>query len=254
MPQAVVVPVEHLSAMIFDTDGVITDTARIHAAAWKRAFDEFLRGRARRDGGRFRPFDMRSDYPRYVDGRSRLDGVRAFLGARGITLPEEAPQDDPGAATPASLGDRKDRYFLEHVRSYGVVAFPSTVALVRGLLDRGIGTAAVSASRNCATVLRASGAAGLFDVRVDGVDAARLRLPGKPDPALFLEAAARLRVPPERAGVVEDACPGVTAARHGGFGLVVGVDRDGRAAELYRQGADVVVSDLGELTLPEVPD
>ncbi|RCV48745.1 HAD family hydrolase [Marinitenerispora sediminis] len=250
--KAVVMPVEHLSAMIFGTDGVVTDTARIHAAAWKRTFDEFLRVRARRDSGRFEPFDMRADYLRYVDGRPRLEGVRTFLGARGITLPEEAPGDDPGATTPAALSDRKDRYFLEHVRHYGVAAHSSTVALVRGLLDRGIATATVSASRNCAAVLRAAGAADLFDVRVDGIDVARLRLPGTPDPALLLEAAARLGVPPARAGVVENACPGVTAARRGRFGLVVGLDPGGHTTELYRQGADVVVTDLGDLTLPEV--
>lgn len=242
-----VIRLDRVRTVIFDTDGVVTDTARVHAAAWKRVFDAFLRARAAELGEELRPFDVRADYLRYVDGKPRLDGVRSFLASRGIALPEDAPADDPRRETVRALGARKDAYFLDQVRRYGVAAFPSTVALVRELRRRGARTAAVSASRNCARVLAAAGVAGMFDARVDGVDAARLGLPGKPDPALFLEAARRLGVPPERAAVVEDAFAGVEAGRRGGFGLVVGVDRGGQRDALYARGAGVVVADLDEL-------
>ncbi|SDR17486.1 HAD family hydrolase [Thermostaphylospora chromogena] len=228
-----------VSAVIFDTDGVVTDSARVHAAAWKHVFDTFLTGR----GGR--PFDIREDYLRYVDGRPRHDGVRTFLASRGITLPEEAP---PGTPSVRSLAEAKDALFLEQLERYGVAAFPGTVALLHDLRHRGARTAVVSASRNCSRVVTAAAVAHLFDVLVDGNDAARLGLPGKPDPALFLEAARRLGVAPERAAVVEDALPGVEAGRRGGFGLVVGVDRTGGgAAGLAAAGADIVVADLDEL-------
>ncbi|MBL0886001.1 HAD family hydrolase [Myceligenerans indicum] len=241
-----------LDAVVLDTDGVITDTARVHAAAWKRAFDEILgdRDRDRRDGGRREdtrtaPFDIGSDYLRFVDGRSRADGARTFLASRGIVLPERE-----GAGSLEALLDRKTGYFLEEVAEHGVRAFPSTVTLLRELRDRGAGIAAVSASRNCGAVLHAAGVDGLVDVRVDGVDAARLDLPGKPDPALFQEAARRLAVPPGRCALVEDSLVGVEAGRRGGFGSVVGVDRQGRLREdLAGRGADVVVRDLAELTL-----
>ncbi|MFL1427190.1 MULTISPECIES: HAD family hydrolase [unclassified Nocardiopsis] len=232
---------DHIETVLFDVDGVVTDTARVHAAAWKRLFDAFLSERARTNGtggqGRFAPFDEREDYVRFVDGRSRLDGVRAFLASRGIRVPERGAGD-----TVASLGARKDRHFLQALRRSGTSAFPVVVAIIRGLRERGCATAAVSASRNCAEVLRAAGVADLFDVRVDGVDAARSGLAGKPAPDLFLEAARRLGVAPGRAAVVEDAFAGVEAGVRGGFGFVVGVDHGGRAAELYRRGADAVIA------------
>ncbi|WP_080046801.1 HAD family hydrolase [[Actinomadura] parvosata] len=230
-----------LRAVIFDTDGVVTDTARVHAAAWKHVFDHFLRGRSA-------PFDVRGDYLRHVDGRPRLDGVRTFLASRGITLPEGGPDDEPGAATVHGLGRAKDALFVRQVTRDGVAAFPSTVALLHELRRRGCRAAAVSASKHCRLVVASAGLMHLFDVVVDGNDSARLGLPGKPDPALFLEAARRLGVAAEEAAVVEDALPGVEAGRRGGFGLVVGVDRSGsQAAGLRRAGADVVVPDLAEL-------
>ncbi|RPF21367.1 HAD family hydrolase [Myceligenerans xiligouense] len=236
---------EAIDAVVLDTDGVITDTARVHAAAWKRAFDEFLRERGRRTGARLPSFDAEADYLRYVDGRSRADGARTFLGSRGIVLPEGA-----GAGSLDALLDRKTRYFLDEVAAHGVRAFPGTVAFLHELRRRGAGIAAVSASRNCGPVLRAAGVEHLADVRVDGVDSARLGLAGKPDPALFLEAARRLATRPGRCALVEDALVGVEAGRRGGFGLVIGVDRTGRLrADLRERGADPVVGDLAELTV-----
>ncbi|GLU49528.1 HAD family hydrolase [Nocardiopsis ansamitocini] len=245
------VPLGQILAVIFDVDGVVTDTASVHAAAWKRTFDEFLLDRSRSGLGPFRPFDLRQDYRRFVDGMGRSDGVRTFLASRDITLPEGDEPNRPEALTVSSLGDRKDHYFLDYIRRYGVAAFPSTVAFVHELRDRGLRTAAVSASRNCKAVLRAAGVTALFDVRVDGIDAARWSLPGKPDPALFQEAARRLAVAPSRAAVVEDSLAGVEAARRGGFGFTVGVDRAGQHDGLIDRGADVVVADLGELALSE---
>ncbi|MFE3461144.1 HAD family hydrolase [Nocardiopsis aegyptia] len=232
-------------AVVLDTDGVITDTARVHAAAWKHVFDDLLRRRARERGEEFRPFDTGADYLLHVDGRPRADGVRAFLASRGIDLPEQASR--PGEDSVAALADAKDAAFRAALDRDGVAAFPSTVALVRRLRKDGIGVAAVSASRNCARVLAAAGVDALFDVRVDGVDAARLDLAGKPAPDLFLEAARRLGTPPGHTAVVEDSLAGVEAGRRGGFALVVGVDRTGQAAALAERGADVVVPDLGEL-------
>lgn len=241
------VPPAQLDGMIFDTDGVITDTARVHAVAWKRTFDRFLRDRAHTGREVFRPFDLRDDYLRHVDGRPRSDGIRAFLASRGIELPEQPPDGDPGAASVAGLAAEKDACFLESLERDGVVVFPSTVELIRRLRREGVAVAAVSASRNCARVLDEAGVSPLVDVRVDGVDAARLGLAGKPAPDLFLEAARRLGVRPERAAVVEDALAGVEAGRRGGFALVVGVDRSGHAQALYEHGADTVVADLAEL-------
>ncbi|GAA4947562.1 hypothetical protein GCM10023224_34060 [Streptomonospora halophila] len=247
-----VIAAEEITAAAFDMDGVVTDTASVHAAAWKRTFDDFLRAHARSRGEAFVPFDLRGDYLAHVDGRSRLDGVRAFLASRAIELPGEHPCADARTMTVEALGDRKERCFLDYVRTYGVTAYPSTIELITTLRHAGIATAIVSASRNCAAIVKAAGAAGLFDVRVDGRDAERLRLPGKPDPALFLEAARRMGVPPARTAVVEDSPAGVEAGALGGFGLVVGVDRSGRAAELLARGAGVVVSDLAELAVAGV--
>lgn len=236
-----------LDAVVFDTDGVVTDTASVHAAAWKRMFDGYLEGRAARTGEPFVPFDAEEEYLRHVDGRPRYDGVRTFLASRGIELPDGEPDDPPDRETVCGLGNRKNDYFLAHLRERGAEPYPSTVALVRQLQARGIRTAAISASRNMAEVLDAAGLAELFEVRVDGVIAGQEDLPGKPDPAVFLEAARRLGVEPGRAAVVEDAIAGVEAGRRGGFALVVGVDRAGHADALAAAGADVVVEDLGEL-------
>lgn len=232
-----------IHAVVLDTDGVVTDTARVHAAAWKRVFDRVLRGRSA-------PFDIREDYLRHVDGRPRLEGVRTFLAARDLSLPEGGPDDPPEAVTVHGIGAAKDRIFVEQIEKYGVAAYPATVAFLREVRYRGARTAVVSASRHGRRVVASAGVAHLFDVLVDGTDMARLGLPGKPDPALFLEAARLLEVPPERVAIAEDSLPGVTAGRRGGFGLVIGVDRSGRAAELRAAGAHVVVSglDLMEVT------
>ncbi|MEV4064725.1 HAD family hydrolase [Nonomuraea dietziae] len=237
-----VIDLTRIRAAVFDTDGVVTDTARVHAAAWKHVFDGFLHGRSA-------PFDIQADYLRFVDGRGRLDGVRTFLSSRGITLPEGGPQDEPGAPTVHGLSLAKDALFLRQVRRHGVAAFPSSVDLLAELRRRGCGIALVSASRNCRTMIMSAGIVHLFDVVVDGVDAASLGLPGKPDPALFLRAATLLDVPAARTAIFEDALPGVEAGRRGGFGLVVGVDRTGQEAALRQRGADVVVRDLSEISL-----
>lgn len=244
-----VVDLNSVAAVIFDIDGVVTDTARVHAAAWKRTFDFYLRQRAKTADVRFSPFDVHSDYLTYVDGKSRLDGVRDFLASRGITLPEGRPSDGPDAQTVHGLGAHKDAYFLECLRRDGVAPYHSSLAFISDLKKRGVLVAAVSASRNCAEVLRAAGLSSIFDARVDGIDAAALKVPGKPDPAIFLEAARRLRVAPARAAVVEDALAGVEAGRAGGFAMVVGINRDGQEPRLYDHGADVVVSGLSELRL-----
>lgn len=243
-----------VDAVVFDTDGVITDTASVHAAAWKRLFDRYLRERAEREGEPFQPFDADEDYRRYVDGKPRFDGVRTFLGSRGIDLPQGEPSDPPERETVCGLGNRKNGFFLEHLREHGAEPYPSTVAFVRELRARGVRTAAISASRNMSEVLDAAGVGGLFPVRVDGVVADELGLPGKPDPAVFVEAARRLGVEPSRTAVVEDALSGVEAGRRGGFALVIGVDRTGHADALRDAGADVVVGDLSEVELAGLPD
>jgi alpha,alpha-trehalase len=237
-----------LEAVVFDTDGVLTDTASVHAAAWKRLFDEYLQLRATRDGEPFRPF-TEADYLRSVDGRGRYDGVAGFLASRGIQLPWGDPDDPPDRETVCGLGNAKDRYFVAHLREHGAEPFPTSVAFVRELRERGLRTAVVSASRNMVAVLESAGLRELFDAEVDGIEAARLGLPGKPDPALFLEAARRLRVVAGRAAVVEDALAGVEAGRRGRFAVVVAVDRGGQAVALAERGADVVVTDLGDLAL-----
>jgi len=235
-----------VSAVIFDLDGVVTDTATIHARAWKSLFDEFLSRRPAAAGEDHRAFSD-DDYRRFVDGKARHDGVASFLRSRGIQLEPGRPGDDPGVPSIYGLGNAKNRTFLALVAAGGVPVFDSSVEFVRTLKRRGVQTAVVSASENCAAVLEAAGVAALFEERVDGLDALVLGLPGKPDPALFLEAARRLGVAPGRAAVVEDAIAGVEAGRAGGFGVVIGVDRSRRGTELLRGGADMVVSGLGEL-------
>lgn len=234
--------------VIFDLDGVVTRTAEIHAAAWKELFDDFLRCRAAAEGAPFRPFDIETDYRRYVDGKPRSAGIRSFLESRDIQLPEGAPDDPLDRETVYGLGNRKNQRFLELLKHRGVQPYDSTVALIRALRQEGMATAAVSSSRNCAAVLDAAGLAGLFDARVDGVEAGSLNLPGKPAPDIFLEAARRLGVKPRRAVVVEDAVAGVEAGRRGDFGLVVGVDRLADPDRLAAAGADLVVEDLSEIS------
>ncbi|MFB7914792.1 HAD family hydrolase [Streptomyces sp. NPDC056061] len=232
-------------AVVLDTDGVITDSAGSHAAAWKKAFDACLSGIEGQ-----RPFDAVDDYLRHVDGRSRRDGAAAFLASRGLDLPEGSPDDPPGTRTVWAIAARKDELFTQALRTEPVRVWPGTVRLLDALRGRRTPCAAVSASRHATELLTRAGLIDRFDVVVDGNEAGRLRLAGKPDPALFVEAARRLRTPVRDTAVVEDALAGVEAGRRGGFGLVVGVNRAGgpdSAAALRRHGADLVVSDPGEL-------
>ncbi|QHC24175.1 HAD family hydrolase [Streptomyces sp. GS7] len=237
-----------LRAVVLDTDGVITDSARLHAAAWQEAFDACLAA-----AGGQRPFDPAADYLRYVDGRSREDGAAAFLASRGLALPLGSPGDPPGTGTVRAVAARKDALFTALLDARGVTAWPGTVRLLAALRGERVPCAAVSASRHATELLTRARLLDAFGAVVDGNEAARLGLPGKPDPALFLEAARRLAVPAADTAVVEDALAGVEAGRRGGFGLIVGVDRTGgryRAGQLRRRGADVVVSDPGDLLMP----
>ncbi|GAA2493519.1 beta-phosphoglucomutase family hydrolase [Streptomyces longisporus] len=235
---------EDIQACLFDLDGVVTRTAVVHAAAWKETFDAFLR---ERDGEQFRPFDATADYDEYVDGRPRADGVRTFLASRGIELPEGSPDDPPDKATVHGLGNRKNVLLLERIRTQGVEAYEGTLRYIEAVRAHGLRTAIVSSSANTRDVLRSIHAEDLFEVRIDGVVAAERKLPGKPHPDTFLEAARDLGVEPSRAAVFEDALAGMDAGRSGHFGYVVGVDRVGQTDALYAHGADVVVKDLAEL-------
>lgn len=251
----VVIDPRYHDGVLFDLDGIITDTASMHEAAWGRMFDGFLTARTAAPAENHAPFTP-SDYRHYIDGKPRYDGVRDFLASRGVTLPwgsaTDSGADGTGPATICGLGNRKQALFTELIAN-GVPVFESTVALVRRLTDIGVPVAVFSASRNCQAVLESAGIAGLFGVRVDGVVAAELGLAGKPDPAMLLEAARRLGVRPGRTVVVEDSEAGVTAARAGGFGLVVGVDRSGRAASGLKDcGADVVIGDLSEVAVRSI--
>lgn len=233
-----------VKGFLFDMDGVLTRTASVHAAAWKQTFDEFLRARF---GEGFVPFDAVEDYDRYVDGRSRADGTRAFLQSRGITLPEGTPDDGPGATTIQGLSNRKNQLLLQKLAEGGVEVFDDAVSYTRAVATAGYPRAVVSASANTAQVLESAGIAGLFDARVDGVVAAERHLRGKPAPDMFLAGAELLGLGPDEAAVFEDALAGVEAGRAGHFAYVVGVDRVGQAQALKEHGADRVVTDLTSL-------
>jgi alpha,alpha-trehalase len=247
--RTVVLRPEEFDAVVFDMDGVVTKTAVVHATAWKRLFDDYMEERSQSTGEELRPFDAEVDYRQYVDGKPRYDGVRSFLTSRGIVLPEGTPDDTVDADTVCGLGNRKNGYFLKELEQHGVGVFESTVRLVRILQGVGIGTAIISASKNVKLVLGAGGVGDLFPVCVDGITAAEMGLPGKPDSAVFVEAACRLDAAIARTVIVEDARAGVEAGRRGGFGLVIGVDRTGDADGLLAAGADVVVSDLADVVV-----
>jgi alpha,alpha-trehalase len=232
-------------AVLFDLDGVITATARIHAVTWKQAFDEFLKKRA--GGAAFRPFDRQADYEDYVDGKPRYDGVKSFLESRHIDVPAGQPDDPPDQATIWGIANRKNELFEEALKTDRVDLFGGTVSWIRRLRRAGIKTAVVSSSAHCKRILENAGISDLFDARMDGKLASRLNLKGKPAPDTYLKAAKILGVPPRRAVVVEDALAGVEAGRNGGFGCVIGVDRKEDAEALRKHGADRVVKGLEEM-------
>ena len=234
-------------AAILDMDGVITRSARTHLGAWTRLFDDYLRERAERTGGEFRPF-TEEDYYRYVDGKPRYEGAESFLQSRGINLAFGQPDDAPQVETVCGLGNRKNRYFLSHLKEHGVESYDSTKEFIKWFKGLGGRVAAISSSRNARAVLDAAGVTDMFDAIVDGVDSTKLNLKGKPQPDIFLEAARQLDVEPAHAVVFEDAIAGVEAGKAGAFGLVVGIDRQGNNTGLKEGGADIVVRDLSELT------
>lgn len=236
-----------VTACLFDLDGVLTQTAKVHAAAWKKMFDGYLRMRAGRSREAFVPFDEIRDYDEYVDGKPRYDGVRSFLTSRGIELPEGGLDDPPNAETIHGLGNRKNEIVLELIREQGVEPYEGSVRYVEAARAAGLRRAVVSSSTNCRDVLAAAGIAALFEEIVDGVVAERDHLQGKPAPDTFLAGARALGVQAARAVVYEDALAGVQAGRAGHFGFVVGVDRVGQAEALRSHGADIVVSDLSEM-------
>ena len=237
---------DSFDAVLFDLDGVITATARVHSAAWKKLFDAYLTKVAERDGAPFREFDG-EDYRLFVDGKPRYEGIRSFLESRGIHLPFGTPEDSEDQETVCGLGNQKNRFFNEALKSDGVDVFQTSVDLIHALKATGMLTAVVTSSKNCSTVLDAAGLGGVFDLQFDGNDAARDNIAGKPKPDTYVEAARRLGATPRRSVVIEDAISGVQAGRAGNFGLVVGVDRTDDAQGLRDNGADVVVEDLAEL-------
>jgi beta-phosphoglucomutase family hydrolase len=233
-----------IEACLFDLDGVLTDTASVHATAWKQAFDELLEGRG---NGSLPPFDEREDYRRHVDGKPRLDGVRDFLDSRGITLLEGNPEDAPGDETVHGVGNAKNQILRARIRQDGVAVYDGSRRYLQAASEAGLRRAVVSSSANTEQVLQVTGLHALIELRIDGVVARERQLPGKPAPDTFLAAAEELGLPPEQCAVFEDAEVGVQAGRAGGFGHVVGVDRTGHAQALREHGADVVVTDLAEL-------
>jgi beta-phosphoglucomutase family hydrolase len=236
-----------VTACLFDLDGVLTQTAKVHAAAWKQMFDDYLRRRAAAAGAAFVAFDPVRDYDEYVDGRPRYDGVRSFLASRDIELPEGSADDPPGADTIHGLGNLKNEIVLKLIHERGVQPYEGSVRYVKAARAAGLRRAVVSSSTNCRDVLTAAGIGDLFEEIIDGVVAEREHLQGKPAPDTFLAGARALGVEPARAAVFEDALAGVEAGRAGRFGFVVGVDRVGQADALRTHGADVVVSDLADL-------
>jgi beta-phosphoglucomutase family hydrolase len=238
---------DEVRACLFDLDGVLTQTATVHAAAWKEMFDAFLHERAQRTGEKLVAFDAVADYDEYVDGKPRYEGVSAFLGSRGIDLPRGEPSDPPDAQTVDGLGNRKNEIVLRLIEARGVEAYAGSVRYVRAAKEAGLARAVVSSSTNCHQVLVAAGIDDLFEQRIDGMVAEREHLQGKPAPDTFLAGARALGVEPSQAAVFEDALAGVAAGRAGKFACVVGVDRVGQAEALRAHGADVVVGDLAEL-------
>ncbi len=241
------IPLTQFEAVLFDLDGVLTPTAKIHAACWKRVFDDFLAHHAKATDTPFQPFSIQDDYPPYVDGKPRYPGVESFLDSRGIHLPYGSPDSPPNQTTVCGLGNSKDSYFADVLHQEGIAAYPGALALVDYLRSQGVKLAVVSSSRNCKEVLRVAKIFHLFDSIMDGKLAEQSNLPGKPAPDTFLKAAEQLNSEPQKTVVFEDAIAGVQAGRSGQFGLVVGVARQNNASALQENGADIVVSDLSDL-------
>ncbi len=238
---------EYFDAVLFDLDGVLTQTAKVHARCWKETFDGYLAKRGEKRGERFEPFDIDADYRKYVDGRPRYDGCRAFLASRAIQLPEGTPKSPPSEESVCGLANRKSGLFQALLRRDGVDAYGGSVRFAQHVLDQGLHSAVVSSSHNCEAILEAAHLRDLFELVVDGNLVAREHLRGKPAPDAFIEATRLMHVEPRRSVVVEDAISGVEAGQSGGFGLVIGVDRRGDPRSLLDHGADVVVGDLDEL-------
>jgi len=245
------ITITNFEAVIFDLDGVVTDTATVHAEAWKKMFDDFLSRYAAHHGKSFQSFDIESDYLLYVDGKPRLDGLKSFFESRGIEIPEGEPTDSEEEETIHGLGKMKNRYFLEVIKKHGPDVYTSTVKLIHRIKKFGLKTAIISSSKNCAMILDVANLSDLFDVRVDGVDSEILGIAGKPAPDIFLQAAKELKVKPGRSVVVEDALSGVQAGRAGNFGLVIGIARAGNKDDLLDNGADIAVEDLDEISIQE---
>ncbi|MDD5447895.1 MAG: trehalose-phosphatase, partial [Actinomycetota bacterium] len=241
----ITVECSNYDAFIFDLDGVMTRTAKIHAQAWKEMFDSFLRKKAGKKN--FKPFDIEKDYPKYLDGKQRYEGVRSFLESISVELPYGDSSDSPEKETICGLGNKKNQIFQRLLKEMGTAPYPSSIALVKNLKKVGMKVAVASSSKNCSQVLDAANISELFDAKVDGVDLESLDLKGKPSPDMFIEAARRLSSKPERSVVLEDAISGVRAGKNGNFGLVIGVDRVRQREALLKAGAHIVVEDLSEI-------
>ncbi len=238
----------HFQAVIFDLDGVITKTALVHSSAWREMFNNYLKYREKKYGEPFREFTHNNDYLPYVDGKPRYKGVESFLESRGITIPYGDPADDPDKETICGLGNKKNSFFNKVLKRDGVEVYDSTISLIRQLKNDGIKTGVASSSKNCRAVLERAGLLNLFDTRVDGEVSAQIGLKGKPEPDIFIKACDNLESLPGLTVIVEDAVSGVRAGRNGGFGLVLGIAREENSDELKKNGADIVVEDLSELT------
>ncbi|MCA9400456.1 MAG: beta-phosphoglucomutase family hydrolase [Candidatus Omnitrophica bacterium] len=244
--------VQPIEAVVFDLDGVITKTALVHAAAWKKMFDDYLRQREVQHGEPFKAFTHEHDYLPYVDGKPRYKGVQSFLESRNIDIPFGDPSDRPDQETVCGLGNKKNDTFVKVLEEDGVEVYPSTVALIKELIDCGIHVGVASSSKNCQLVLQKAGLEKYFETRVDGVVSAELGLQGKPEGDIFVRAAENMGCQPAKSIVVEDAVSGVQAGKNGGFGLVIGIAREGNSDELKANGADVVIEDFDGINVRQV--
>jgi len=236
-------------SVIFDMDGVITKTATVHAKAWKKIFDDYMRERSEKLGEEFKEFDKNKDYLQFVDGKPRYKGVQSFLKSRKISVPFGKPEDPETKETCCGIGNRKNVVFNQLLDKGKVEPFDAAIDLISDLKNAGIRVGIVSSSKNCQKILRAAGVEDLFETRVDGVISAELGLKGKPAGDAFVTAALNLGTTPDRSVVVEDATSGVQAGRNGGFALVIGVARKHNEKSLFKYGADVVVRNMSPITL-----